>query len=51
MLWRVPLGSQSPMSWAMEHWPSCSITPSGRLTLPKWVPLMVVKPRNMGVGS
>jgi hypothetical protein len=52
-LWLVPLGSQSQMSWARERWPSCSITPSGRVTLPKWVlaPRMVVEPMNNGAGS
>ena len=34
--------------WARECWPSCNITPSGRVTLPKWVlaPRVLVKPMN-----
>jgi hypothetical protein len=34
-LWPVPVGTQSHTSRSLERWPSCSITPSGRVTLPK----------------
>ena len=52
-LWLVPAGTQSQKSRSLERWPSCSITPSGRVTLPKWVlaPRMEVEPMNSGAGS
>ena len=52
-LWLVPLGSQSQTSWLLERCPSCSINPSGRVTLPKWVlaPRIEVAPMNSGAGS
>jgi len=52
-LWLVPAGTHSHTSRSLERWSSCSITPSGRVTLPKWVlaPRMLVEPTNRGAGS
>ena len=52
-LWLVPAGTHSHTSRSLERWPSCSITPSGRVTLPKWVlaPRIEVEPMNNGAGS
>ncbi len=36
-LWLVPMGTQSHSSRSVERCPSWSITPSGRVTLPKWL--------------
>ena len=52
-LWLVLTGTHSHTSRSLERWPSWSITPSGRVTLPKWVlaPRMLVEPMNSGAGS
>ena len=52
-LWLVPDGTNGHTSRSLERWPSCSITPSGRVTLPKWVlaPRIEVEPMNSGAGS
>ena len=52
-LWLVPAGTHSHTSRSLERWPSCSITPLGRVTLPKWVlaPRIEVEPMNSGAGS
>ncbi len=49
----VPTGTHSHTSRSLERWPSCSITLSGRVSLPKWVlaPRMVVEPMNSGAGN
>ena len=52
-LWLVPAGTHSHTSCSVEHGPNCSITPAGRVILPKWVlaPRIEVEPMNNGGGS
>jgi len=49
----MPLGSHNQPFRSVERWPSCSITPPGRVTLPKSLlaPRVEVEPMNSGAGS
>jgi|Wag4MinimDraft_19_1082662.scaffolds.fasta_scaffold00399_13 hypothetical protein len=52
-LWLVTACTHSHTSRSLQRCPSCSITPSGRVTLTKWVlaPRIEVEPINSVAGS